>query len=325
MQTTTSFKPGNAPDLLSGILSVQVRNEDKITEQDRLFCQNQQDMLYKTLDRIDRWYTIFKEEAEQYRTERDFSYDDNGKISMRDLYSLRNGKDDYSHNEFKPFDVLNDLVDKNHNANSNFANRIIAYFNRTYNVSVPEQRINEKTLRMGFRPVYGTYVDAVIEHLGGKSFRETAVEELLAEGFVPPTDVYLASSCTEEWAGDGAPKLVKALQDKIVFPEIIRFDDYYIQYHQRCKISYNYSGELETLCAGIAYGADDVLCGNSKMIIRFDDNDVSVNDWYDLTTTNAEQIRFYKNGRIDVKFKDSAAAESCFKRLRLDEITLPEN
>ena len=75
---------------------------------------------------------------------------------MRDLYSLRNGKDDYSHNEFKPFDVLNDLVDKNHNANSNFANRIIAYFNRTYNVSVPEQRINEKTLRMGLRPVYGT-------------------------------------------------------------------------------------------------------------------------------------------------------------------------
>ena len=45
---------------------------------------------------------------------------------------------------------------------------------------------------------------------------------------------------------------------------------------------------------------------------------------YDLTTTNAEQIRFYKNGRIDVRFKDSAAAESCFKRLRLDEITLRE-
>ena len=39
-----------------------------------------------------------------------------------------------------------------------------------------------------------------------------AVEQLLAEGFTPPTDVYLASSCTEEWAGDGAPKLVKELQ-----------------------------------------------------------------------------------------------------------------
>lgn len=311
MQTTT-FKAGNAPDLLSGILSIEVRNEDKITEQDRQYCQEQQDMLYKTLDQIDRWYAIFKEEAERYREERDFSYDDNGKISMRDFYSLGNRKDDYSHNEFKPFDILNAMVDKNHNAHSNFANRIIAYFNRTYNVSVPEQRIDEKTLKMGFRPVYGTYVDVVIEHLGGKSFRETAVEELLAR-----VGRVVKPSC---WS-KVKPELKK---DKIVFPEILRFDDFYLQYN-RCQISYNYGEGLETLCAGIAYGADDVLCGNTKMIIRFNDNDVSVSDWYDLTTTNAEQIKFYKNGRIDVRFKDSAAAESCFKRLRLDEITLPEN
>ena len=39
-----------------------------------------------------------------------------------------------------------------------------------------------------------------------------AVEQLLAEGFIPETDVYLASSCTEEWAGDGAPKIVAELQ-----------------------------------------------------------------------------------------------------------------
>ena len=39
-----------------------------------------------------------------------------------------------------------------------------------------------------------------------------AVEELLAAGYEPANDVYLSSSCTEEWAGDGAPKLVKELQ-----------------------------------------------------------------------------------------------------------------
>ena len=39
MQTTTAPKAGNAPDLLQGILSVQVRNEDKITEQDRVYCR----------------------------------------------------------------------------------------------------------------------------------------------------------------------------------------------------------------------------------------------------------------------------------------------
>lgn len=43
-----------------------------------------------------------------------------------------------------------------------------------------------------------------------------AAEELLSEGYIPPTDVYLASSCTEEWAGDGAPKIVKELQRRNV-------------------------------------------------------------------------------------------------------------
>lgn len=33
----------------------------------------------------------------------------------------------------------------------------------------------------------------------------TAVEELISEGFVPNGDVYIASSCTEEWSGDGGP------------------------------------------------------------------------------------------------------------------------
>ena len=59
MQTTTSIKAGNAHDLLSCILSVQVRNEEKITEQDRLYCQSQQDLLNKTINQIEKWYAIF--------------------------------------------------------------------------------------------------------------------------------------------------------------------------------------------------------------------------------------------------------------------------
>ncbi len=39
-----------------------------------------------------------------------------------------------------------------------------------------------------------------------------AVENLLAAGYNPACDVYLASSCTEEWGGDGAPKLVAELK-----------------------------------------------------------------------------------------------------------------
>lgn len=40
----------------------------------------------------------------------------------------------------------------------------------------------------------------------------TAVEELIKEGFVPEGDVYIASSCTEEWSGEGAPLTVEYLR-----------------------------------------------------------------------------------------------------------------
>ena len=41
MQTDNIVRSGNTPDLLSGILNLQVRNEEKITEQDRVYCQTQ--------------------------------------------------------------------------------------------------------------------------------------------------------------------------------------------------------------------------------------------------------------------------------------------
>ena len=48
-----------------------------------------------------------------------------------------------------------------------------------------------------------------------------AVEELLAEGYVPENDVYLASSCTEEWGGDGAPKIIEELKRRNVKPYMV--------------------------------------------------------------------------------------------------------
>ena len=48
-----------------------------------------------------------------------------------------------------------------------------------------------------------------------------AVEELLKEGYTPPMDVYLSSSCTEEWAGDGCPKLVEEMKRRGVKPYLV--------------------------------------------------------------------------------------------------------
>ena len=48
-----------------------------------------------------------------------------------------------------------------------------------------------------------------------------AVEELLESGYTPENDVYLSSSCTEDWAGDGCPKLVAEMKRRGVRPYLV--------------------------------------------------------------------------------------------------------
>ena len=48
-----------------------------------------------------------------------------------------------------------------------------------------------------------------------------AAEELIREGYRPERDVYLSASCTEEWAGDGCPKLVDYLENRGVHPFLV--------------------------------------------------------------------------------------------------------
>ena len=48
-----------------------------------------------------------------------------------------------------------------------------------------------------------------------------AIEELIAEGFKPPMDVYIASSCTEEVSGDGGPAIASFLKERGVKLDLI--------------------------------------------------------------------------------------------------------
>ena len=49
----------------------------------------------------------------------------------------------------------------------------------------------------------------------------TALEELMEQGFVPAGDVYIASSCTEEFSGPGAPATVAYLKSQGVKPSLV--------------------------------------------------------------------------------------------------------
>jgi hypothetical protein len=310
MTTQVNSITGTDRDMLSSIYKIEIHNEDKISDTDRIFCENQQARLYESLNEIDRWYAIFVEEAAKYKESHNVDYLPNGKVKRRDIHNYDYDKTDYSDFEFKPFGSIDKLVENNYKAVTAFAKSIVRHFNNTYNVSVPYPEIDEGKLQMGFRPVYLSYVNLVIEHLGGKSFRDTAEEELISR--------FHKAVRPSRWS-KVKPELKK---DRITFPGIIRFDDFW---PEKNKMHYNYRQELENFCAGIAFGADNTLHGSTSIIIRFDSDNIDISQPYNLTTTHAESIKFFKNGRIDIKFENAKMAEHCFRKTKLDDIKLREN
>lgn len=311
MQTNISTAAGTQPyDLLSDILKVEIHHEEKISVADRTFCENQQRELYKTLDQLERWYEVFTADAERFRESHKISYKPNGAIHYHEPSTPCEGiPSDYRRMEFTPFETINKLVKSYHGAQEAFAMRIVRYFNMTYNVSVPMPTIDPVTLAMGTRPVYETYVSKVFDHLGGRSFRETAVEEILR----------LFHDLVKPRMWDTMIPQMKGA--KISFPHIIHFDYTFAKYWNRYHVYGGDAERIETFCQGIVLGTDDKLNGGQHYLEGFNPYDVDLKRWYKMSTDIAVELQFYKNGRIDVKFEDAAVAAECFRRLHLDEIT----
>ena len=71
-----------------------------------------------------------------------------------------------------------------------------------------------------YQPFKGEVIDGklygrgAIDDKGPLFVMLQAVEESIASGIIPNNDIYLASSCTEEIGGEGAPKTVKYLEEQ---------------------------------------------------------------------------------------------------------------
>lgn len=298
-------------DLLSAIYKVEVRNEEKISASDRAFCERQQAALYQTLEQIERCYAVLRAEAEHYNDFFKITCEPNGRITACARYPASDGiPADYRITAFKLFDSIETFVKLNYEVNEIFAARIVRYFNETYHVSVPEPTLDAKTLVIGFRPVYMAYVDRVIEHLGGRSFRATAETEILER--------FLNHVRPGRWA-TSKPELKGC---KITFPNIVAYDDYYFKWHHCHRITHGSASRLDTFCEGIMLGTEERIDGSLGTIADLDTDDVDLTRWYDTATESGVQFQFFKNGRIDVKFKNAAAAAACFLHLRLHELRL---
>lgn len=294
-----------APDMLAVFDTIEVRNEEKISATDRDFCERHQRVLARSLDQLQKWYDLLRKEADAYADRYQATFRANGTVEYRSPYSWTQPALDYSEFEFRPFDTLNQVVELYHRALTRFARNIVSHFNDHYHLSVEMPDIDRENTPMGTRPTYTTYVDTVIAHLGGRGFQEVAQAELIDR---------LHKTVFSSWAKD--PMLVG---NKIVFDQIHTFSDITLEFHQRYDFEYGALGNISHICAGLILYANGSLNGDYRIIEELDEDDVDLKRWYSLSAGAAQAIKFYKNGRIDVRFTDRASAEACYNLLCLDK------
>ena len=294
-------------DLLKIFDTFSIQKENVIPEQDLKFCEQQQELLYKTLDSIQRWYDIFCEEASNFAESHTLSYEVDGTLKIHEHYrDNSNGLPDYNRYGFKPFESINSLAKNRRGAIYTFVGNIIRYFNTKYNISVPVPEMDEK-LSFNFHPVYTEYTKLIEEYLQGRGFRQTAEEEIISR-FHALVHPYRSH------------KLPELKSDKIIFHGLLRISNSYYSSPPCYRLDYSDDKKLDTLCEGIQFGCIMLLTGNSKIIQDFNNLNVDMNLWYPLTFANGIAMEFYQNGRVDVRFPDAAKAKICFERLRLSNI-----
>lgn len=295
-----------SPDMLAAFDTITVRNEEKITAADRDFCQRHQRVLTRTLDQLQRWYDLLRQEADTFSDQYEIRYNVNGTVEYRTPYSSNNHTTDYGEFEFRPFDTLNEVVKLYQRVVRRFAGNIIDHFNRQYHLSVEVPDFDKDHTPWGHRPDYTTYVDHVIGYLGGRDFHQVGRQEIIER--------------LQQTLRYGKGPVV--IGNKIVLSKICRYNSIALEFQQRYDFYYDVARHIDNICAGLVLAATDRLDGDHRIILGLDQNDVDLSNWYSLSSSagTAEAVKFYKNGRIDIRFNDHAAALACYDRLQLDKM-----
>ena len=303
----TATSHSSTGDLLKIFDTFSIQKENVIPEQDLKFCLQQQELLYQTLDNIQHWYDLFCKEASNFAESHTLTYGIDGILTFHEHYrNESNELPDYRRCGFKPFESINSLTKNRRCAINAFIGNIIEYFNRKYSISVPVPE-RDYNLSISFRPVYADYTNLVEEYLQGKGFRESAEAELISRIH---TLVRPYRNC----------KLPELKNDKVIFHGPVRISNSYFSSPPCYRLDYGYDKKLDTLCEGILFGSKNLLNGNLKIIQGFNNLHVDMNLWYPLTFAGGYAMRFYQNGRIDVRFPDTVKAQTCFERLHLNSM-----
>lgn len=120
-------------------------------------------------------------------------------------------------------------------------------------------------------------------------------------------------------SGKGQSEAARALF--VVFPVTYLFDDFWMKSSTpRCSIAYGKEKIVSDICTAVIMHRSGLLTGSSNDIVGLRSHEVDTSIWYQIQNSKGCEIKFYKNGRIDIRFPSAREALDCFVALKLGTI-----
>lgn len=281
--------------LLDKFSAVEVKTDNRISEEDRAFCQTQQKAYEEAKDALIKirglWKDLVKNQEELLGAVMTDSY-------SRETYIRLNG--------FSTTDIRNKIE----YLPELFINAIVSYFNRKYHVSVSEMEVKKKLIpespqfdweksrtkeyHKQMRELtlkYEDVLEQIFVQLGGRTFGERALDEL-------------KEKCHKfSWNN------YKGLPEYEVQNETIHFKGYACSFDAWLSRNvWKFNDGMRDVLRGLAHFETqqlDYLPKDIDFLVGYDDKCSSS---YEFDYEKFKRIRMFKNHRVDVKFASKEIA-----------------
>lgn len=273
--------------LLGKFSNFEVKSTDRISEEDKEFLQHHEKMYKNALSVYKRVYSLYKEEYEKY---------------SQDVIKQ------YEYSDFLVGDF--GIPKKIDSVQKAYASYIYSYFERKYKVSL-ENNFKESDLERKYYRYnrndeikelevteidYNKIIDDIIDQLGGLSFADRAIKEVKDA---------LKDKCYNGYHDDWN---IKVKGNTITYSGYGYVDDAWHRGNYEVH-SPDFIRKFMEAVSMERYGDKRHICG-LDCIYEYSvylDEDEMKNGLFPVDVP-VEKIKFFKNGRIDIKFKEAEQA-----------------
>ena len=264
----------NMNSLLDKFKTVEIKNDTRITEADKEYCENQERMYKEAIEAMQQTLETFKRIHDTY---------------TKDIHDF------YNRGYIDQYQDIRHIEDRMKNYQTSFISNILSYFERTYSVTLRDEKVFD---RYDFTVTYKNIIDEVFEQLGGFNFNEKAVNELKEKS---REAVYNADKIAIKknklsiqsyiwWDNTWNDKKRIGWGDRRVNPLFKSLSHYETN---KSNLTEYFEGLIEELQQG--------------------EEKYDIFNKYELGYNKVQSIKCFKNGKIEIEFQTMQQAEE-FKR-----------